>query len=206
MAKPLVFQWQDRLISFEMMKVDRAKLYGFKESEVQDTQGGICQLATLAQDGHTVVGRGGASLGTLTADGYWIEKNTLRPVDTNGQTIQPVPSSFAAPVPLVEKATPEDYLDCAARAIYLMETNDDVAPLREELLKGAIYRFPYSYRNALEPDSAYLIANAEGAVFCVIGKPSKVEYLSLAEVAAAVEDEEAGPEEEEADPMDFSMM
>lgn len=205
MAKPLVFQWQDRTISFDMVKVDRAKLYGFKESEVRNDEGGICQLATLAQDGQTVVGRGGASLGTLTVDGHWIEKGSLRPVDTNGQTIQPVSSSFSAPVPLAEKATAEDYLDCSVRAIYLMETSDDIAPLRDELLKGTIYRFSYSYRGGLEPDLAFLLANTDGLVFCAVGKPAKIEYLGLAEAASTVEEEDVA-EEEDAETIDFNMM
>jgi len=206
MAKPLVFQWRDRQISFQMAKVDRARLYGFKESEVLDDQAQRCELATLAQDGQTVIGRGGSAFGTLTVDGTWIEKSQLRPVDPAGQTIQPIPSSFAAPVPLAEQVTPDDYLDCSVRALYLMETTDDIGPLAEELKEGAIYRFPYSYRGGLEPDQGFLLANVEGKVFCAIGKPAKVEFLGLAQAAPAVEDEESESADEEADAMDFSMM
>ena len=206
MAKPLVFQWRDRQISFQMVKVDRARLYGFKESDVLDDQGQRCELATLAQDGQTLIGRGGSAFGTLTVDGTWIEKTQLRPVDPAGQTIQPVPSSFAAPVPLVEQASPADYLDCAVRTLYLLETSDDIGPLADELKQGAIYRFPYSFRGGLEPDQGFLIANSEGQLFCAIGKPAKVEFLSLAQAAPAVEDEETNADEEDADAIDFSMM
>ena len=205
MAKPLVFQWRDRQISFQMAKVDRARLYGFKEAEVLDDAGQRCELATLAQDGQTVVGRGGTALGTLTVDGMWIEKTELKPVDPAGQTIQPIPSSFAAPVPLAEQVSPEEYLDCAVRSIYLMESADDIGPLVEELQQGTIYRFAYSFRGGLDPDQGFLLANAEGQVFCAIGKPAKVEFLGLAQAAPAVEAEEEASEEE-ADAMDFSMM
>lgn len=205
MAKPLVFQWRDRQISFAMNKVDRAKLYGFKESEVLDEQGGRCDLATLAQDGQTVVGRGGTAFGTLTQDGMWIEKNQLTPVDPTGQKLQPVPSSYAAPVPLMETATADDYLDCAVRAIYQLESTDDVEPLLAELRTGTIYRFAYSYRGGLEADQAFLLSNFEGKVFCAIGKPAKVEFLSLQQTAAAVEEDEIA-DEEDVDAMDFSMM
>jgi hypothetical protein len=205
MAKPLVFQWRDRQLSFQMAKVDRARLYGFKEVEVLDDQGARCELATLAQDGQTVVGRGGAAYGTLTVDGTWIEKDKLRSVDTAGQTIVPVASSFSAPVPLIEQATVEDYLDCAVRAVYAMESTDDIAPLVDELKQGAIYRFPYSFRGGLEFDQGYLLANSEGAIFCAIGKPAKVEFFALAQAAPAVDEEEPEPEEE-TEGMDFSMM
>ena len=171
-----------------------------------DDQGQRCELATLAQDGQTVVGRGGTAFGTLTVDGTWIEKGQLKPVDPAGQTIQPVVSSFTAPVPLVEKVAVEEYLDCAVRAIYMMETADDIGQLADELAQGTIYRFPYSYRGGLEPDQGFLLANAEGKVFCAIGKPAKVEFLGLAQAAAAVEDEDEEGAEEDADAMDFSMM
>jgi len=206
MAKPLVFQWGDRQLSFAMAKVDRTRLYGFKECEVLDEHNQRCELATLAQDGHTVIGRGGSAFGSLTVDGTWIEKGQLTPVDPSGKNLEPVPSSFAAPVPLSEKASVDDYLDCAVRAIYLMETTDDAGPLVEELKSGVIYRFPYSYRGGLEPDCGFLLANSEGKVFCAIGTPSKVEFLALPQAAPAVEEEEQAGDEEDADSMDFSMM
>jgi hypothetical protein len=129
----------------------------------------------------------------------------LTPVDPGGQKLQPIPSSFAAPVPLMETATADDYLDCAVRAIYQLETTDDVEPLLAELRGGAIYRFAYSYRGGLEPDQGFLLSNFEGKIFCAIGKPAKVEYLSLQQTAAVVEEEELA-DDEEVDAMDFSMM
>jgi hypothetical protein len=206
MAKPLVFQWGDRQFSFGMEKVDRAKLYGFKETEVLDDKGQRCILATLAQDGHTVIGRGGTGLGNLTVDGTWVEKSQLTPVDPSGQKLQPVPSSFAAPVALGDEVTIDDYLDCAVRSIYLLQAEGEGGPLVDELKRGTIFRFAYSFRGGLEPDTAFLLASAEGQVFLAVGKPSKVEFLSLQQTAAAVEDEEQGAEDEDADAMDFSMM
>jgi hypothetical protein len=86
-----------------------------------------------------------------------------------------------------------------------METQGDIGPLVDELQQGTIYRFAYSFRGGLEPDQAFLLANAEGKVFCAIGKPAKVEFLGLAQAAAAVEDEETESEEDEG-AIDFSMM
>ena len=206
MAKPLVFQYRDRQISFDMTKVERAKLYGFKDTEVVDEEGKPCQLATLAQDGHTLISSGGAALGTLSPDGKWVEKSTLNPVDVSGKTIVPVPSSFASPIPLVEEATIEDYLDCAIRAIYVMQSSESLEELGEELKNGKIFRFPYSFRGGLEPDQGFLLSNFEGKIFCAIGKPIKNEFLGLQQTAAAVMEEEAVVEEEESDPMDFGMM
>ena len=54
MAKPLVFQFGDVELSFQLNKVDRSKLYGYKEVEVLDEKGRRCELATIADDGRTV--------------------------------------------------------------------------------------------------------------------------------------------------------
>ena len=51
MAKPIVFQWGDMDLSFSLAKIDRSKLYGYKEVEVLDEDGNRCELATLADDG-----------------------------------------------------------------------------------------------------------------------------------------------------------
>ena len=62
MGKPLVFTFASANHSFDPVKIDRSVLYGFKELEVLDEQGGRCELATLADDGKTLVGRGGRDL------------------------------------------------------------------------------------------------------------------------------------------------
>ena len=69
MAKSLVFQFDGANVAFQMNKIDRSKLYGYKELEILDEQGQTCELATLADDGKTIVGRGGISIGYLSADG-----------------------------------------------------------------------------------------------------------------------------------------
>ncbi len=102
MAKPLVFQLGDRDIAFSLNKVDRSKLYGFKEVQALDESNHVCRLGDLAGDGCTLIGRGGTGLGWLDADGCWREKAELVPVDTDGNTIEPVPSSFSAPIKLFE--------------------------------------------------------------------------------------------------------
>ena len=71
MAKPLVFLFGDNEVAFTMSKVDRAKLYGYKELEVLDDEGRKCELATLAGDGRTVVARGGTGIGYVSQDGLW---------------------------------------------------------------------------------------------------------------------------------------
>ena len=48
MAKPLIFQLGDREISFSLNKVDRSKLYGFKEVQALDELKQVCDLANFS--------------------------------------------------------------------------------------------------------------------------------------------------------------
>ena len=60
MAKPLTVEFQGQTVEFALEKVDRTKLYGYVETEVHDEAGNRCELRTLAGDGHSVIGKGGA--------------------------------------------------------------------------------------------------------------------------------------------------
>ena len=103
MPKPIRFSHAGKQLAFQMHKVDRSKLYGYKELLVTDDTEQVCELATLADDGKTLVGKGGTGIAQLTADGKWTDKTKLKPVDLEGNEITPVPSSFAAPIELEEE-------------------------------------------------------------------------------------------------------
>lgn len=208
MAKPLVFKFGgsdvgSRELAFQLNKIDRSKLYGYKELEVLDQQGRRCELATLAGDGHTVVGRGGAALATLDADGRWCDKSQLKPVDVDGKEICPVTSSYSAAIDCLAPCSVEEYLQHNIRLVYQLEAEGDVAPLADELKAGTIFKFPYSYRGGIEADAGFLLAGDDGNVFFAVGNPTKVEYIGLAQVAVA---EDENPETEEMDLMDFDMI
>ena len=203
MGKPLVFAYGNANFSFDPTKIDRSDLYGFKEVEVLDEHGQRCELATLADDGKTVVGRGGVTYAYLAPDGAWCDKGGLKPVDLEGREIQPVPSSFSAPVPLVEKASLEEYLSHNVRSVYLMQSDGSPSELLAELRGGTIFKFPYSFRGGLEADAGFLLAGADGNVFLAVASPTKIEFVGLQQ-AAGMAEEEGG--EEEADMLDFDMI
>jgi hypothetical protein len=201
-AKPIVFQFGDREIAFTLNKIDRSKLYGYKEMEVLAEDGQRCELATLADDGCTVVSRGGAGIGQLSADGLWCEKQTLKPIDQDGQEIKPVPSSFSAPIRLFDTASCTEYLNHNIRLVYHVATDDDIDDLMVELRKGTLFAFPYSYRGGLAADAGFLVLGEEDKVFLVVGNPTRLEFIGLQQ-PAVVEEEEA---EEEEESMDFDMI
>jgi len=202
-ARPLVFQFGDRDLPFTLNKVDRSKLYGYKEMAVLTEDGQSCELATLADDGCTVVGRGGTGLGQLSVDGLWCDKQTLKPVDQNGNEIKPVPSSFSAPVRLFETVSVSDYFKHNIRLVYHVTSEDDISDLVAELKKGTLFSFPYSYRGGLAADAGFLLMGEEDRIFLLVGSPTKIEFIGLQQVAAVDEGEE---DEDEAESMDFDMI
>jgi hypothetical protein len=201
-AKPLVFQFGDRELAFTMNKVDRSKLYGYKEAEALDDQGRPCELATLASDGRTLVGRGGTAFGYLSVDGNWCKKETLRPIDVEGQQIQSVPSSFSAPIKLFENAAVDEYLRHNIRLVYQLTSEGETADLTAELTRGTIFKFPYSYRGGLEADTGFLLQGDDGNVFLAVGNPTKVEFIGLQQMAISEEEGEL----DETELMDFDMI
>lgn len=206
MAKPLQFEFDNSEVEFEMIKVDRSKLYGFKELEVLDDDGNPCELTTLADDGRTIVGKGGTGIGYLDADGNWCEKSQLRPVDLEGNEITPVPSSFSAAIELKEEISIDDYLAHNIRLIYQLQPLKGADALTTRLKAGAIFRFPYSYRGGLESDAGFLLSNAEDEIFFLVGDPTNLDYKGLQSTPTVEETDTDDASEESDDLMDFDMI
>lgn len=205
MAKPIVFEFEGVEIQFEMNKVDRAKLYGSKTLEVLDESGQPCQLTTLADDGKTLIGKGGTGIGYVDADGNWRDKTELKPVDLEGNEITPVKSSFAAPISLDQEATVDEYLDHNIRLIYQLQSVQVPEKLRQRLDEGGIFQFPYSYRGGLEPDAGFLLNNLAGETFFLVGDATSLEFKGLQTTGAVVAADEDESEDTD-DLMDFGMI
>jgi hypothetical protein len=203
MAKPLVFQYAGQELAFALNKVDRAGLYGRKDVEVLNEAGQVCDLATLTDDGRTVVGRGGTGLAYLSADRQWREKGQLKPIDLEGKEITPVGSSYGAPIALAGQATVNDYLDHKIRLVYHLTSENDVSALADELNRGTIFAFPYSYRGGLQADAGFLLAGDGGKLFLAVGTRVEPQFLGLQQAVALTEDD---TEDDETDLMDFDMM
>jgi hypothetical protein len=204
MAKPLVLTLDGAVFPVALDKVERSDLYGFVEIETLDDQGRKCSLATLADDGRSVIPSGGTAIVTLSPEGNWLDKTTLTPTDHQGNRILPVLSSYAAPVPLDKTATIDEYLSHDIRAVYQVSSEVDLGPLLGPLREGTIYQFPYSFRGGLEPDTAFLLLSADGLPFLAVGSPTKLELVGFEQNAAITGEEDAGEDEEGA--LDFSMM
>ncbi len=201
MPKGLIFQFGKQQVSFQMTKIDRSKLYGFKESEVLDENDKQCELVTLAEDGRTVIGKGGTGIGYMTADREWTDKSRLTPFDLDGEPITPIASSFSAPIELKQKVSLEEFLDHNIRLVYKLEATAGAEKLFEQLKTGLIYKFDYSFRGGLEPDAGFLMLNDLDDICFLVGDSTFIEFIGLRQVVVPPESETGGD-----DLMDFGMI
>jgi hypothetical protein len=200
----LVFDLAGNEITCGMTKVDRTKLYGYVDTEVLDESGGPCELATLAGDGKTLIPMGGTAFTYLSPDGLWRNKSDLKAVNLNGEPIVPVISSFKAPIQLSEKVSIDEYLSHNIRIVYLLSAEGGLGELEKALGDdGSLFAFDFSYRGGLVADRAFLLKSEDGAIWMAVGKATRISFIGMQQLA--VVEEEAEPEEEDAD-LDFGMM
>ncbi len=213
MPKPIIFQLGEDTIPLAMQKIDRTKLYGYKEVEVLDESEEKCELATLAEDGRTVVGKGGTAMAYLDVDGNWCERTEIKPINLEGDEITPVASSFSAPIELNETVSLEAYLEHNIRLMYRLDLSesesDNPRPAFDQLCKrlnaGEIFHFAYSYRGGLEADAGFLLANQANEVFFVVGDRSSIDFIGLQQMAPVATNE--SPEDSDSSSlMDFDMI
>jgi len=204
MPRALKFKYGDSAFECELNKIDRRKLYGSVDVETRDIDGNRCGLATLANDGKTLIPYGGTALGYISSDGEWVERTDLKPVDLSGNELPLLSSSFDVIIELKKTATLEEFLNYSSRLVYLMGTDDDFAPeLVEQLAAGVIFQFEFLYREGISADPAFLLGTPDGLIWMMVGKPSAIEYVGLDQAAVCFVGNE---DDEEVEEFDFEML
>jgi hypothetical protein len=181
-------------------KVDRRKLYGWRELVALDENGNECRAASMDESGTLIIPKGGIGLGILSADHQWVERGTLKAVTPDGNAAPLIPSSHDAPIRLETAVCAEEFLDHSMTAVY--QLTDAPAELIATI-GSDIYTFPYNYRESYEASPAFLLVS-EGVLFMLVGYKTPFEMLSLAE-AGNLEAEDEADEDTEDDEIDFSM-
>lgn len=187
----------------QLKKIDREDLYGSVAIEAFDEKGNPAQLLVLASDGKTLLDKGGTALATVDQKGNSVERNTLKPVNADGEPIEPVEASFGKSNKL-KVADIDDYLSQVVKSIYILDPveDGDIRFLLDHLASGLIYSFPFSYRGGTEYDNAFVIGNKDDA-FIIIGKEARFKFAKLNQAAQldALEEEEIS-----GDDIDFDLL
>ncbi len=200
MARELVFKINENEYSFEPVKVERKKLYGWTETIALDDEGNECKLVSMDESGTVVIPRGGIGLGMVNNTFEWVERSELIAIDENGNQVQPLPSSFSVHIDLKDTVSLEEFLNHGIVSVYEL----DCSSKSPELLREAsekIYTFIFNYREGYEGNPAFLLSNGE-RLFILVGIPFRFDFVGLNETGFL--EEKKGYMEENDDDEEFS--
>ena len=203
MARKLSFVLEGVEYALEPVRLDRKKLYGWRDTVALDPGGQDCTLANLDETGTNIIPKGGVGLGLVNDDGEWIDRSSLVAFGQDGNKAEKSPSSFTAAIELKETVTVETYLDHAITAIYTLQGEEHCPELVQSIAKGPIYSFPFAYRDSYEPATGFLLEN-KGELFVLVGEKREFEYTKLDETTTI--DEPSEDEDSEEEDFDFGMM
>jgi len=207
MARSLTFTLGKSSFNCTIHKVDRTKLYGSRSIETLDMDGNKCDLATLLDDGKTLVPYGGTASGYINPDGEWVCRADITPVDFDGKKLKKVPSSFDAGMPLDEEVSAEEFLDHSIRLTYALESDAMDKAFVKAIKNGVIFKTSFSYRGGVDPDPAFVMQGEDETIWLMIGAENRVSYSKLEQAAlieATAEKDEGA--ETSSDELDFGML
>lgn len=204
MPKSLILDLDGKEFEVLITRIDRDDLYGTVEIEAFDEKGKPAELKVLAADGKTLIDKGGTALAVVNEKGDSVERSELIAVDSDGDEITKVESSFNAPNKL-KKAALDDYLSLVVKSVYVLDPppEGDLDYLKEHLDAKHLYSFPFSYRGGLEHDAAYIIGGDNGDAFMIVGKDGETDYVRLNQSGVLSSTEE---QEISADDISFDLL
>ena len=144
MAKPIVVSLDGIESSFDHIKLDRKRLYGERRRVPLDLTGEPCVKSALTSDGLYLLQSGMTAQGYFDESGRWLQKSQLVGIGSDGQALEPMPSTLGAVQPL-ELVEPDVLLEHVVESVYTLEATDLAAALQERLAAGDVFRFSFSY-------------------------------------------------------------
>lgn len=200
MCRTLNFTLGDQHFDLAPVKLERKKLYGWTEMRVTTPDGAVCRQAGLDKSGQIIIPKGATKIGLLDEEGSWLEKSDLIAIRADGSEATAVPSSFDAPISLMQKSSAEELLNLRVATVYQL-TGDEASAL-SNLLGNDIYSFAFSYKGGYETQQAFLLTTGT-TPYIIAGEAMQFDFIGLDEQGVICEMDEVEIEEDE---LDFSMM
>jgi hypothetical protein len=204
MAKEIQFSIGSDTYTVATNKLDRKKLYGYREKIALDDDGDECALVSMSECGTIIIPKGGTGQGHLTPEGSWVDRKQIMTVNTDGSPAVLTRSSYSSVNALVKKATPEELLDCAVDGLYHMDADSAFI----EAIGSDIYTFDYCYYDSFECLTAFLQVidlNGVKELFMLVGAAAAYDLIGYDEVGVADESDDV-TEDDESEEFDFGML
>ena len=204
MGKNLHFVIEGKSWSAGISKVDRNKVYGHVEEVISDSNGELCTVASILDDGQTIIVSGATALKTVNSDNREVSKDTIKTVNLDGTDAVLVPSSYDTDAVLTP-GTLDDLFNLEITAVYQLVWDDEAAKLDliSYLSTNKVLKFFFNYRADYEGADAVLIT-AQNQVFALTGKFLEFKFLENKQIIITEESEAESNVEE--DTMDFGML
>lgn len=201
MARGIILKFGDESCEFDIVKVDRDKLYGRKERVIVDDAGSACAAAHLTADGGALVPAGGTAMLYVDASFDTVERAQLVGVDAEGNPLPTVPSTLGVEQPLTGPVDARRLLDHTVTSVYQLQPTSIGPALLAALDAGKIFESRFSYRDDYDASPLFVLKNADG-IFALVTTPTDFPFVAKDTQAPVEDDSDAGGD----DDLDFSMM
>ena len=199
MAREILLNLNKKKSTFEISKIDRKKLYGFKKRLFLDDKGEECSKANLEEETGIVFVNSDISSCYLDHKGNYIEKSDLEAINENGKKVKKEDSTIGKEVDL-NSITTEDALDLKVNSVYHLEPKEFDKNLKSKLDKGEVFSFPFNYYADFKLEDG-IILKSEKEYFALIGRKTSCHW-----VGENSDDLPEDVEEFEDNDLDFEMM
>ena len=198
MPKPIIISKAKKDSIFQIKKIERKKLYGFRKRLAVDENNEECKRAALTEDGQVLIKTGMTSQGWFIEGGKQIESNEIGAIDENNNELELIPSTLGIPQNIDGPINPKDLLDISVTNSYSIIPDEISEDLKSSLEKGEIWKFNFNFRADYRMETSYILKNELG-YFVIVGVPNHANFLSLNAPPPLEE------EEEDQDDLDFEM-
>ena len=199
MAREILLNLYKKKSTFEISKIDRKKLYGFKKRLFLDDKGEECSKANLEEETGIVFVNSDISSCYLDHKGNYIEKSDLEAINENGKKVKKEDSTIGKEVNL-NSITTEDALNLKVNSVYHLEPKEFDKNLKLKLDNGEVFSFPFNYYADFKLEDG-IILKSEKEYFALIGRKTSCHW-----VGENSDDLPEDVEEFEDNDLDFEMM
>jgi len=199
LARELVLNLNKKKSHFQISKIDRKKLYGFKKRLYLDEKGKECSRANLEEETGIVFVSSDISSCYINYKGNFIEKKELEAIDDKGKKVTKQESTLGKDVKL-ESTSVEEALNLKVNSVYHLEPKNFDNDLKSKLDKGEVFSFPFNYYSDFKLEDG-IILKSEKNYFALIGRKTMCHWIG--EHSDELPEE---VEEFEDNDLDFEMM
>ena len=197
MAKPIIIRKDERDSIFQLKKIERKKLYGFRKRLAVDENNDECKRASLTEDGQVLIKSGMTSQVWFIEGGKQIESSEIGVIDEDNNELELIPSTLGVNQNLKGPINSKELLDITVTTVYALLPDQISKDLESSLDKGEIWKFSFNFRADYRMETGFILKNDSG-YFAIVGIPNQINMLS--HNAPLPEDDE-----DDDDELDFEM-